>query len=132
MRLAQLDEAIAIARIDDEDGHRDDVLERTACARDGRGEVEKRLPDLTVEIAVERFPVRIMGSAMAGDPEDAPAAGGDHGRESAVLLPGTRVVVLLHVALRSGSKFMEPSTTVLGHCMQGPRLTWQPSRFGFA
>src|SRR5579875_288619 len=130
--LADFDEAIAVARIDDEHRHGDDVLEPAAGLLQRVGDVLERLMHLGIEIAGERAAVIVLRGAVSGHPDHAPALGEYRGRERPVLLPAAfditpRHASALPITTAGASKTRPPISPAAAACRRmGDRLT-QPT-----
>src|ERR1700722_368073 len=98
----QFDEAVAVARIVDEDRHGHHVGEAAAGAPQGRiDEREDRL-HLRVEVAGDVVALRIACRGLAGEPDGATALRDDGGRIGARLLKLARLQVVSHAAAPGG------------------------------
>ena len=82
---ADLGEAVAIARIGDEDRHRHHVLERAAGLLERAAQPREHLARLPLEIAGERAAGSVLGRGLSGEPDDCAALGDDGGRIGARL-----------------------------------------------
>src|SRR5437868_9168224 len=102
--LADLDEAIAHARIGDEHRHRHHVGERGAGALEGAAEQREHGARLLLELPGDVAAVQVDERRLAGEPDDAPALADDGGGIGAALLRLARRQVLeLHEPLMTTS-----------------------------
>src|SRR5712691_8008692 len=79
--LAHLDEAVAVARLLDEDGHRHDVGETAPGALHDLVDLREHLLHLRLEIVGDVLAVVVARGRLAGDPDDLAAVGDDARRE---------------------------------------------------
>src|SRR2546426_7926157 len=84
--LAELDEAIAVTRLLDEDRHRDEVRERAAGAPQRLVDQREHAMRLGLEVTGDVLAIAVHCRGLAGQPDDAPALGDDGRRGRPTLL----------------------------------------------
>src|SRR6266511_5910807 len=111
--LAELDEAVAVPRLLDEDRNRDEIRERAAGAPQGLVDQREHAMRLGLEVAGDVLAVAVHRRGLAGQPDDASALGDDSRRVRPALLLVGPFEILHH-----RDSFLRSPTSA----MNGPRI----------
>ena len=99
--LTDLGEAARVARLQNPDRHRDDVLQRAAGARQGLAHFAEAVADLGVEVPLQGVALFVVGGAHPGQVDGTRTLDGDGRGIGVVLLPVPSKVFAWHASLLS-------------------------------